>query len=114
MKAAEIRELSIKELEEKLQNEVVDIEEMDNSICLTDLGLNDIRMDLINFLQTKTDIKDVSCGVHTVCKKDENKNIKEGVIFVLKKYKSKPIFLFSLYFSRWANNTKSSKYKKYS
>ena len=69
---------------QKLQNEVVDIEDMDNSICLTDLGLNDFRMDLINFLQIKGDIKNVSCGVHTVCKKDENKNIKEGVIFVLK------------------------------
>lgn len=69
---------------QKLQNEVVDIEDMDNSISITDLGLNDFRMDLVNFISTKGDIKDVSCGVHTVCKKNENKNIDEGVIFVLK------------------------------
>ena len=69
---------------QKLQNEVVDIEDMDNSISITDLGLNDFRMDLVNFISTKGDIKDISCGVHTVCKKDENKNIDEGVIFVLK------------------------------
>lgn len=69
---------------QKLQNEVVDIEDMDNSISITDLGLNDFRMDLVNFISTKGDIKDISCGVHTVCKKDENKNIDEGVIFILK------------------------------
>jgi SNF2 family DNA or RNA helicase len=73
---------------QKLQNEVVDIEDMDSSISITDLGLNDFRMDLINFLQTKGDIKDVSCGMHTVCKKDISKNIEEGVIFVLKNINS--------------------------
>ncbi len=73
---------------QKLQNEVVDIEDMDSSISITDLGLNDFRMDLINFLQTKGDIKDVSCGVHSVCKKDISKNIEEGVIFVLKNINS--------------------------
>lgn len=69
---------------QKLQNEVVDIEDMDNSISITDLGLNDFRMDLVNFISTKGDIKDISCGVHTVCKKDESKNMDEGVIFILK------------------------------
>ncbi|MEK6659025.1 MAG: C-terminal helicase domain-containing protein, partial [Campylobacterota bacterium] len=69
---------------QKLQTEVVDIEDIESSISITDLGLNDFRMDLVNFLQTKGDIKDVSLGVHTVCKKDEGKNIREGVIFVLK------------------------------
>jgi len=73
---------------QKLQSEVVDIEDMDSSISITDLGLNDFRMDLINFLQTKGDIKDVSCGMHTVCKKDISKNIEEGVIFVLKNINS--------------------------
>jgi len=69
---------------QKLQTEVVDIEDIESSISITDLGLNDFRMDLVNFLQTKGDIKDVSSGVHTVCKKETSKNIHEGVIFVLK------------------------------
>ncbi|DAB30036.1 MAG TPA: helicase [Sulfurimonas sp. UBA12504] len=69
---------------QKLQTEVVDIEDIESSISITDLGLNDFRMDLVNFLQTKGDIKDVSSGVHTVCKKETNKNIHKGVIFVLK------------------------------
>jgi len=69
---------------QKMQNEVVDLEDMDSSISITDLGLNDFRMDLLEFINTKGDIKNVSCGVHTVCKKDNSKNINEGVIFVLK------------------------------
>lgn len=69
---------------QKLQNEVVDIEDMDNSISITDLGLNDFRMDLLNYIEEKGDISNVSNGMHTVCKKDISKNIDNGVIFVLK------------------------------
>lgn len=69
---------------QKLQNEVVDIEDMDNSISLTDLGLNDFRMDLLSYIEEKGDIGNVSNGMHTVCESDESKNIQRGVIFVLK------------------------------
>lgn len=69
---------------QKLQNEVVDIEDMDNSISITDLGLNDFRMDLLNYIDKKGDIANVSNGIHTVCKKDISKNIDNGVIFILK------------------------------
>jgi len=69
---------------EKLQNEVVDIEDMDSSISITDLGLNDFRMDLVNYMKEKGDFDDVPNGMNTVCKKDREKGIEEGVIFVLK------------------------------
>lgn len=69
---------------QKLQNEVVDIEDMDNSISITDLGLNDFRMDLLNYIDEKGDIANVSNGIHTVCQKDISKNIDNGVIFILK------------------------------
>lgn len=69
---------------QKLQSEVVDIEDMDNSISITDLGLNDFRMDLLNYIEQKGDIANVSNGIHTVCQKDINKNLDDGVIFVLK------------------------------
>lgn len=69
---------------QKLQNEVVDIEDMDNSISITDLGLNDFRMDLLNYIDKKGDIANVSNGIHTVCKKNISKNIDNGVIFILK------------------------------
>ncbi|MEA2049771.1 MAG: helicase-related protein [Campylobacterota bacterium] len=69
---------------QKLKDEVVDIEEIDSSISITDLGLNDFRMDLVKYIETKGDIKDVSLGIHTVCKKDLAKGIDDGVIFILK------------------------------
>ena len=69
---------------QKLQDEVVDIEEIDSSISITDLGLNDFRMDLLSYIEAKGDIKDVSLGRHTVCQKDVSRGIDEGVIYILK------------------------------
>jgi SNF2 family DNA or RNA helicase len=69
---------------QKLQNEVVDIEEIESSISITDLGLNDFRMDLLDYMEKKGDLDNVSLGMHTVCPKEHAKGIEEGVIFVLK------------------------------
>ena len=69
---------------EKLQSEVVDIEEMDSGISITDLGLNDFRMDLINYMKSGKDLSNVPNGMHAVCPKQESKGITEGVIYVLK------------------------------
>lgn len=69
---------------ERLQNEVVDIEDMDSSISITDLGLNDFRMDLVNYMKENGDFNDIPNGMNTVCKKNIEKGIEEGVIFVLK------------------------------
>ena len=73
---------------QKLKDEVVDIEEIDSSISITDLGLNDFRMDLVQYVQTKGDIKDVSLGIHTVCKRDLEKGLDNGAIFILKNINS--------------------------
>jgi superfamily II DNA or RNA helicase len=69
---------------EKLKEEVVDIEEMNSGISITDLGLNDFRMDLINYMNEGQNLDDVPTGMHTVCKKSIERDIKEGVIFVMK------------------------------
>lgn len=69
---------------QKLQDEVVDIEEIDSSISITDLGLNDFRMDLLSYIEAKGDIKNVSLGMHTVCQRDLTRGIDEGVIYILK------------------------------
>ncbi|MCA9382407.1 DEAD/DEAH box helicase family protein [Candidatus Dojkabacteria bacterium] len=69
---------------ERLQDEVVAIEDMDSGISITDLGLNDFRMDLVNYIKEHGDMHSYPNGMHTVCKKDPNKGITEGVIFVLK------------------------------
>ncbi|MBZ0181771.1 MAG: DEAD/DEAH box helicase family protein [Melioribacteraceae bacterium] len=69
---------------EKLQEEVVDLEDMGSGVSITDLGLNDFRMDLVNYINENGDLEKVSNGIHTVCRKDENRGIESGVIFVLK------------------------------
>lgn len=73
---------------EKLQEEVVDIEDMDNWISIMDLWLNDFRMDLINYINENGSFDNVSNWLHTVCKKDLNKWIDEWVIFVMKNINS--------------------------
>jgi hypothetical protein len=73
-----------KEQLEKLQNEVMDIEDMGSGISITDLGLNDFRMDLINFLKENPSLHQIPHGVHTVCESNPDMGIQSGVIFVLK------------------------------
>jgi len=69
---------------EKLQEEVVDIEDMGSGVSITDLGLNDFRMDLVNYIKQNGSLASVANGMHAVCKKDTERGIDEGVIFVLK------------------------------
>lgn len=77
-----------KEQLEKLQNEVVDIEEMGSGISITDLGLNDFRMDLVNFMKNNPNMEKIPHGVHTVCHSNSNLAIEPGVIYVLRNINS--------------------------
>ena len=69
---------------ERLQNEVIDLEDIDSTVSITDLGLNDFRMDLIEYLKQKGSLEDTSTGLHTVILEDKERELEEGVIFVLK------------------------------
>jgi len=69
---------------EKLQEEVVDIEDMGSGLSITDLGLNDFRMDLVNYVKENGSMDSVATGMHTVCEKDVERGIEEGVIYVLR------------------------------
>jgi hypothetical protein len=69
---------------ERLKDEVVDIEDMDSGISITDLGLNDFRMDLVNYINEGNNLSEIPNGMHAVCPKIPEKGIDEGVIFVLK------------------------------
>ncbi len=68
---------------ERLQNEVVDIEEMSSGISIMDLGLNEFRMDLISYIKENPDLDRMPLGLHAVVPSDGDK-IPPGVIFVLK------------------------------
>lgn len=64
---------------ERLQNEVVDLEEMTDGISIMDLGLNDFRMDLLAYIKDHPSLDRTPFGIHAVVHGE-----KPGVIFVLK------------------------------
>ena len=63
----------------RLQEEVVDLEDMTSGISIMDLGLNEFRMDLLAYMKEHGDIDHTPFGIHAVVKGE-----KPGVIFVLK------------------------------
>jgi len=68
---------------ERLQNEVVDIEEMSSGISIMDLGLNEFRMDLIGYVKENPDLDKVPFGMHAIVPAN-NEEIPSGVIYILK------------------------------
>ena len=66
----------------RLQDEVVDIEEMSDGISIMDLGLNEFRLDLLEYAKTHNDLKKKPFGLHAVAPASNDNPA--GVIFVLK------------------------------
>lgn len=67
---------------EKLQTEVVDIEDMNSGINIMDLGLNEFRLDLLSYIKDNPDVENSPFGLHAVVKADGD--LKSGVIYILK------------------------------
>lgn len=85
MKDLEYRRKQLKQLQE----EVIDLEEVNGNVSLTDFTLDDFRMDLIN-LQEKYDseVENTPLGIYSIVKnnnKSLDDEIKPGVIYCLKK-----------------------------
>lgn len=66
----------------RLQEEVVDIEDMSEGISIMDLGLNEFRLDLLEYVKSHGDLDKKPRGLHAVVPATEE--LPEGVIFVLK------------------------------
>ena len=66
----------------RLHEEVVDIEDMTTGISIMDLGLNEFRMDLLEYIKTHDDLNKKPKGLHAVVPADAENP--EGVIFVLR------------------------------
>lgn len=66
----------------KLQSEVVDIEDMDTGINIMDLGLNEFRLDLLQYIKEHPDIEHAPFGLNAVVASSDLS--KPGVMFVLK------------------------------
>lgn len=67
---------------ERLQNEVVDLEEMQSGISIMDLGLNEFRLDLLEYIKHHDNLDKVPFGLHALVK--ENEDAPQGTIFILK------------------------------
>lgn len=67
---------------ERLQTEVVDIEEMQSGISIMDLGLNEFRLDLLEYMKRNEDMDKVPFGLHAVVKAAPG--APPGTLFVLK------------------------------
>lgn len=70
----------------RLQEEVVDIEDMSSGISIMDLGLNEFRLDLLDYIKTHPEIEKAPHGMNAVVKKTEE--LPAGVIFVLRNIKN--------------------------
>lgn len=64
---------------EQMRDEVVDLEDVSGGVSITDLGLNEFRMDLVGYYRGNPDIDRLPSGINAVVEGDE-----PGVIFVLR------------------------------
>ena len=88
MKDLEYRKKQLK----KLQNEVVDLEDISGAISITDLTFNDFKIELMEYMKTKRKTLDEAPnGMYAVAKIDESISdiVKPGVIFTLRQVKGK-------------------------
>lgn len=70
----------------RLQEEVVDIEEMSSGISIMDLGLNEFRLDLLDYIKIHPEIEKAPHGMNAVVHSTEE--LPPGVIFVLRNVKN--------------------------
>lgn len=66
----------------RLQDEVVDLEEMNSGINIMDLGLNEFRLDLLAYLKEHPNVEHTPLGLHAVVSAREGQPA--GALFVLK------------------------------
>ncbi|CAA9892569.1 Helicase [Candidatus Methylobacter favarea] len=73
-----------KEQLRRLQDEVIEMEDLKTGVSITDLGLNDFRMDLLNYVKANGDMAGVPNGMHAVVPAAPDRGLLPGVIFTLR------------------------------
>ena len=71
---------------EKIQNEVVDIEEMNSGVSIMDMGLNEFHLDLQELLKKYGEADHLPFGIHAIA--NSITDAPSGVIFILKNINS--------------------------
>jgi SNF2 family DNA or RNA helicase len=67
---------------QKLREEVIDLEDLREGVSITDLGLNDFRIDLSNFMKHYGALQNIPEGLYAVI--NGHNQFEKGVIFILK------------------------------
>ena len=73
-----------KEQLRRLQDEVIELEDVKTGVSITDLGLNDFRMDLLGYVKAHGDLGLAPNGMHAVVPAQPDLGLKPGVIFALR------------------------------
>jgi hypothetical protein len=73
-----------KEQLRRLQEEVIELEDVKAGVSITDLGLNDFRMDLLNYVKAHGELKNAPNGLHAVVPAHVEFGLPPGVIFTLR------------------------------
>ncbi len=69
---------------QRLQDDVIDLEDVRTGVSITDLGLNDFRMDLLGYIKQHGELDGSPKGLHAVVPSDPGTGLVPGVIFALK------------------------------
>ena len=67
---------------DKIKNENPDLEDMDTGVNIMDLGLNEFRMDLLDYIKHNPNIEKAPHGLHAVV--PASKDLPRGSIFILR------------------------------
>jgi hypothetical protein len=73
-----------KEQLRRLQDDIIELEDLKTGVSITDLGLNDFRMDLLNYVKAHGDLELAPKGMHAVVPAQLELGLKPGVIFTLR------------------------------
>lgn len=68
----------------RLQDEVIELEDVRTGVSITDLGLNDFRMDLLAYIKEYGDLASSPKGLHAVVPADVDRGLRPGVVFALR------------------------------
>ena len=90
-KSKEMNDLEYRKKQlQKLQNEVVDLEDISGGISITNLTFNDFKIDLMEYMKEhEEELANAPSGLYAIAKISDNlrDTVKPGVIFVLRQIK---------------------------
>ena len=72
----------------KLQDEVIELEDVRTGVSITDLGLNDFRMDLLGYVKEYGDLAAAPKGLHAVVPARPEMGLHPGALFALRNVNS--------------------------